>query len=407
MQSLTVKTHDTFSTISLASVVFILNPFLGIIFLLTYLYLNTHNEKLYFCLYIFISLYVGLINTTKLPVSDLANYKDYFDSAGRLSFSEYLALFDHEIFFYAITYTLNIVLLGSFKLYIIFITFIQYYLCFISIHKFFKDDGKRITLFAVSILALNASSFSVSIHLLRQMTALSLFVYFFIEKLVNNKTKWWLLIFASLIHSSSLLLFLLSFLPFLKKKTSWKSILKLTAIVYLLFLFGALVVNYIGNLLVGISWLSYPFRAFDSMANQEGSWYDGSSVTSIRISYSYYIIIPAIIACLGTKKSPHYSSLLKYLFIYVLILESFVMANLTFMQMRMAFYIYLFSCFAIPLMVLKFKNKLNSNNLFTIQLIILLLFIFKFTKAYIFISAGGKNMASLTDILTYPVVMYF
>ena len=90
------------------------------------------------------------------------------------------ALYTEEPVFYIATYVFNKLAFGSFKLYIVLITFIQYFLIFISIHKYWKANDKNLIIFAIIIFAIFNRFFFMSSHLMRQLLAGSIFVYFFI-----------------------------------------------------------------------------------------------------------------------------------------------------------------------------------------------------------------------------------
>lgn len=387
------------------SVVYFLNPLLGIlistIFILNH---KGHSEKMQYGLYAFIAIYFGLINTTKVPESDLLVYKGYFDSASFLSLEEYMALFNQELIFYFSTYILNKLFFGNFELYLIFTTFISYFLVFISIHKFWKVENKNIILYSVFIFATYNSFFFGTGLLIRQILAGSIFIYFFIEKKVYNKNKWFLIPLAVLIHSSSLVLFLISFIPKLQEKISLKIFVILFVFSLILLIFGSDVIQFLNSYTLGINWLNYPIKMFIEMGAMEDSWYDGKGADGIRLNYLIFFIFPIVVAYSAKNIGLRIFSLFNFCIIYISILELFVATNFTFMQLRMAFYLPMFIPFVWPVFFL------NKRMFYTIELrkigmaVLLIYFIFTFFNSF---SAKTMTFAAKEELLFNPVFSYF
>ena len=384
---------------------FFVNPLITIVFLTIYLIKHkTKNENLLYLLYFLISIYLGLINTTKVPAGDLFSYKESFELASSLSFFDYLSLYHKEIVFYIATYLSNKLFFGNFKLYVILFTFLQYYLVFISIHKYWKTNDKNLLIFSIIIFAIFSRYFFASANMVRQILAGSIFVYFFITRIVDKKTYWWLIPIASLIHSSSIVLFLLSFIPRIGKKISVKN-----AIIILFFVIGAAVfgnyaINFLDSLTKGISFLNYPFQRFHAMELMEHSWYTGESVGSLR--YWYYVqLLPIIFfAYLFAEGKNSLYAILNLTSAIFLVLEIFVFSGLLYMQMRLIYYLYLMIPFVYPLLFV--KNKLYKYKPFELfgMAFIFSWFIYRLMKYF---AAGEMEFASLTEFVVNPIPLYF
>jgi len=405
--SLQKKLNDKETLVALVffSLVFFFNPLVGI--LTSTLFILKHkgqSEKMQYGLYAFIAIYFGLINTTKVPESDLLVYKGYFDQASLLSLEEFMALFNQELFFYFFTFMLNKIFFGNFKLYLIFTTFISYFLVFISIHKFWKIENKSIILFSVFIFACYSSFFFATGHLIRQILAESIFLYFFIERIVNNKNRWFLIPLAAFIHSSSLILFLICFIPKLKEKISLKKITVLIIICVCFFVFGSIIISILDSYTRGINWLNYPFKMYYSMGLMEDSWYDGKGVDGIRLNYLIFYLFPILIAYSVKDKNSLIFSFLNFCILYIGILEVFVASGFTFMQLRMAYYLPIF----IPFVWAVFF--LNKKIFYTIELrrigmvILLIYFIFNFLNSF---SSKSMIFATNGELVFNSVFSYF
>ena len=384
---------------------FFVNPLITIVFLTIYLIKQKKtNENLLYLFYFLISIYLGLINTTKVPAGDLFRYKEHFELASFLSFFDYLSLYPAEIVFYIATYFSNKLFFGNFKLYVILFTFLQYYLVFISIHKYWKTNDKNLLIFSVIIFAIFSRYFFASAHLVRQILAGSIFVYFFITRIVDKKTCWWLIPIAFLIHSSSMLLFLLSFIPRMGKKISFKNAIIISFLVIGAIVFGNYAINFLDSLTKGISFLNYPFQRFHSMEQLEHSWYTGESVGSLR--YWYYVqLLPIVFfAYLFAKDKAELYAIMNLTLAIFLVLEIFVFSGLLYMQMRLIYYLYLMMPFVYPLLFV--KNKLYKYKPFELfgMAFIFSWFTYRVMKGFI---TGAMEFASLTELVINPVFLYF
>jgi hypothetical protein len=389
----------------LAIIPFFINPLITIVGLTIYL-INQKEKKdaTLYLLYFLISIYLGLINTTKVPESDLLRYKADFDLASGIGFFSYLSQYPKEIVFFIVTYFSNKVFFGNFKLYVILFTFFQYYLIFISIHKFWKSSDKHVLIFSVIIFAIFSRNFFVSAHLVRQVLAGSIFVYFFITRIVDKKTIWWLIPIAVLIHSSSIMLFIVSFIPRIGEKISGKNAIIISVAVIGGVLFGNQIINLLDSLTRGMSYLNYPFQRFHTMEMLEYSWYTGESEGSLR--YWYYVqLLPIIVFgyLFPRKKSAFYPVLNVTLTVF-LILEIFVFSGLLYMQMRSIYYLYLMVPFIYPLLFV--KNKLYDYKPFEFagMAFIFSWFVYRLLKGFL---DGEMEFSPLGALIINPVPLYF
>ena len=102
--------------IFLPSIIFILNPLLGIL-LAIYFVLQYKFDSNIINLIILISIFLGLINTTKIVESDMLVYNELFQYAKKTSVINYASEFSKEPVYYLLTYILSRGLNMSFKLF--------------------------------------------------------------------------------------------------------------------------------------------------------------------------------------------------------------------------------------------------------------------------------------------------
>lgn len=387
------------------SVLFFFNPLLAIIFSTVFIIKHKgQSEELQYGLYAFIAIYFGLINTTKIPESDLLSYKEYFDDASYMSLSGYMDLFQQEQVFYFLTFVLNKVFFGNFKLYLILTTFISFFLVFISIHKFWKTENKNVILFSILIFAFWFDFFFGTGFLIRQILAESIFIYFFIEKIVNHKIKWFLIPIAFLIHSSSLLLFIICFIPKLKETIGFKNLMILVMITLIIVIFGGDIIQNLDILTQGIPGLNYPIRMINSMALMDYGWYDGKLAKGIRIDYYVFFVIPIVFSVFIKPKETLIVSILNFCIIYIVILEFFFVTNLKFMQMRMSYYLPIFIPFVWSNFFLNKKIFINTINRSLSMFVFLSFFMFLFANSFF---AQKMNFTSKEGLFFKPVFFYF
>lgn len=391
-------------SLALPYVLFLIHPLLGILSMFALIATNRGIDKhAYYSLYIFISLYFGLINTTRIPESDLLRYKYIFEEAGKYSFLQYMSGYSKEIIYNVFSYISYYVLLGNFKLYLILVTMIQYCLYFISLHKLFKNNYKTVIVFGIAIYFLHTQIFFASVHLLRQMLAASIFMYFYVTKNVDKKLHWWLIPIASLIHSSSLLLFAISFIPTIKNKARFRTFLIVSIIGILVFIFGNQVINFMDSITSGIPYLNYPFARFDYLWRNEFGWYEGSGVSGIRRNLAIFYLLPLLFVYLTNRIEQKFYSIINFIFIYIFVLEVFVSSGLTYMQMRMAFFIYPFLGIVWALFLLTLLRKYGK--LVSRALIFLMIMYMgrKFVLSFLY---TDFNLASLTEVILNPLIFY-
>jgi len=384
----------------------LINPLLGIFLLAISLSLANGGRKtktIY--LYLAISIFFALLNTTRTPESDLLEYKIIFESASNVSLGQYLSGAQKEIIYYILNFILNRLLLSNFSAYIIVVTMFQYMLRFLTLEKIMGKNNRRYLVFGSLLILLDATSFFASVHLLRQLTACSIFMYFLAERFVNHKTLWILIPIAVLIHSSSAVLFIIALIPGLQNRINIRLMITIIVLLIILLTFGERAVAMMDYVTRGISWLNYPFERIARLGELDYGWYTGTGVIGIRKNILRYIILPFIIYyfLLGKKPGAHY--LINYCLLYFLVLEMFVANHFLFMQMRMAYYIYPFSAIALTLMIKCIYARSSLNVSFPIAIMILAFMAYRFSKGYLNTDFAILDFRSMlyTPLISYLI----
>jgi hypothetical protein len=175
---------------------------------------KTSKSDIYFYLGL-LALVPALINSTKIPVSDLkVNYEafDVLYEKGVIYFFKFSEA--RDIFFYGVSYIMSKIVFGNNNLILLLWTFIIYLNCFLSLFEFAKNDKtqcKWLIIACIYITLFWGISISVSGHLLRQFVAMS-FILLSLTKF-NNGSKVYIiyLIFGCLSHFS-MIIFVLFFI---------------------------------------------------------------------------------------------------------------------------------------------------------------------------------------------------
>jgi len=397
--------QETVTSLILCSTIFVINPLLGILTItFIILYRNINNEQLYYGLYILLALYLGLINSTKTPITDLLRLRGDFYLAGSMSFKEYLFIANKEIFFYGSTYLLYYILGANFKLYIILLTFIGYLIAFYSLHKYWRSDDKQLSmvLFPILLLFLYRDTFFYSSHLVRQTLAGFVFIYFLIEKSTNNRNKWVYLIIAIFIHTSVIFMFTLCLIPNLSKKLSAFGILKIAIIIGIIMLIALITMPYLVNLTASIEWLNYGLKRImieDSLNDKE---FVGAPILYFRFLYFLLLFIVLRDYFFGHVNKQNY--LVYNVFILFLISHEILRAiGYEFLQMRMMVYMHMFIPFIAP-SIFKQNSFVNiAPSRFFFQPIIIMYAMYLFARSFTEID----YFAPISELIFFPVPYFF
>lgn len=202
----------------------LINPFLGALLSL-FKALSCRNERSYFFLLI---LFLSVINITIAgEETDYSWYMPLYSEALKVKLSDYIFSLNNakEPLYTFINYILAHLFLGNRAAFSIFSTFFFYYcsiqglLCLqkiLHIEKIYLVTSIVFLLFFPYIFANTA-------NLLRQYYATGMILWAVLEILSGNKKFWLLALAAVFIHTSSGLVVLLLFLPFLKNSFTFKN----------------------------------------------------------------------------------------------------------------------------------------------------------------------------------------
>lgn len=375
---------------------FIINPLLGIVSQICLFGLNKHYfgvSKVFF--YLFLSVFLGLINSTKLPETDLYTYNELFDQVPQFPFFEYLFIMGKEPFFSLLNYIGFYLTAGNFKVYICGITIISYMFIYLAVDRYFvyKKNEKTALLFAILFITVFSEFFMLSGHLVRQFLAACMAFNFFINYIYHDKKQWWLLVLSILTHSTVLFFLLLLFIPTLRQKINFKNlvIVSIIGITFSLSLFT--LSKFLYQLTANIPLLGYVFsRTTEAITRDDGGIGLAPMLLMIIMGmislYSIYMVKKT------DKKDIYFSNI-------YLVLVCFIFATISqpLLSLRFLFYTYFF----VPFILVKLFS-FKYPYLVVIQTVVILIMTLRF---FVEIETGIWNYRDLSSILVSSIFNYF
>lgn len=316
---------------------FYISPILSVLCCFMLLFTQSkRNTSNIFIVFFYLGLFLGNLNSLKVPESDLVYYIEIFTDCGGKSFFDYITSFGREPLFMIFNYVIYHLTFGDVDMYIIIFTLINYLLIFTSIllvHKKVKLSHKLFAL-SICIAFLFPNLFALSAHLMRQFLAASIILVMISYNLFFNKKRLDLLISAILVHTTSIF-FVILYLPLLKKRISNYKILIIT-----LFFGGGLLMVYnnssiLSSVFSGVPLLSYLISRIDGI-NQ--GW------TTDNLTIISFVLQIFVVLVFYKLYKDNKSKVINYQKLYILSLILFVFVAINFnnteIALRFSFYMY-------------------------------------------------------------------
>ena len=364
---------DSCAIATIVLLLFVLQPFLTL-FLMVFLGLTKElaSRKFVYLIAFLGSCYLGLINTTKLPDSDLLNFLDWYRIAQNLHLVDYLILKSREPLYFISLYGIANIPFSSPQLFIFFSTLVSYFIFLIAIIRASIHLGLREKLIIglIILFLFFAPLFSLSAHLMRQFLAGTIIVLFFSEYIISGKRKWLILLSAVLVHYSSII-----FVPivFLKKIRMFSSSISIVLSLSGLALMYS-IAKVTSPLFAKIPVLGF---VFDRIAAQDGAELGALSLPTISFTF-----ISAFMSFLNMRyiRRPIASNGLwainmSVIAIAVIALLANIQTQLSEIALRFFFYIYFLLGLSLPIYMA--SRKSSARFLPVILLIEILFFAYK------------------------------
>ena len=383
---------------------FCLNPFMGTLSLLIVkMIVNKRDVNSDFLIFSFITAFACLLQYTRIWDPNLPSdwyamsYWGLFQQISEESFYEYVFKADKEPVWRLLNYIAYYLTGGNYKIFSGAIAITTNILLAYSIYRYWKYiNAPSVTLIAMLALLLFFTEYWGQINnLLRQFFATSIIIYVYVNKIINDKINWWLLLSACLIHTLAFI-----FIPFLICKLLYRVIRWNQMLYIVLFLFIAIItinhISFFSAIFSGIDFLAYGFSRLESANNpMDKNLLDPISVYKT----SGLMMILCIIMNYVLKKDERTVFFTNVLFFLMLICALIV--NLM-PEIMGRIYVSRFCIwpFVLPLFMVKYKPV---NTIYAWGIIIFFFTRFLFTFDGI---RDGGFFPPITDLLSRALIQY-
>ena len=386
------------------SFMFILNPLCGVFLNLFYIIINRQDvpKGLYYSFFLFLALWLGCINMTKLPSGDMPAYISLFNKVPERGL--YNTVFESwggtgkEPAYSFITFLGYYLCLGNAPLFFCILTTLMYYFIFLSSFKLFRSIGasKAELICGIFSLAFFTQYFVLTAHIVRQMLSMSIMMYAIIDCIVKGKRDWALAIVAIFTHTSSILLFFFSFIPWIYAKMSLKHAVILLFFFVPIAVFNTQIGRFLGSSGSHVEALQYAAIRYSDNAS------DGLYVP---VSLIMMVFVPLGIVAFKTlwtlrhEEEQHILYPVVYLCLMLMLFVLLFTQN-PLIQYRYFYYSYAFIPFILPLLF--YRSNRNFDRLFCA--VVSILFIIRF---FLLHNTSGFPFASVSTICFMPFPYYF
>lgn len=379
----------------LSLAIFMLNNLLGIAILASYIVVNKSEDKgEYIMLFCLLSVFLGMINAGKMLESDLGGYYKLFIDCGKIPFLDYLSMKVKEPVFWIFTYITYYLTAGNFSIYVIICTFFIYFLIYYSLYKFYLFINKpELILYSVFCFTFFSPFFGISAHLIRQVLAASMLIYYMVNHIFYDRNRYGILLLAVFIHSSAWFFVPLIFMKIFKKRITVKYLLIAMPVTILLAKFYIVIFRFLTKLTSGIPAISYVFSRLTREITEKN---EGQGLLPFLLLILLLLIAIYVLYFKKDvdRKIIHFFNIFLVLGLFVLLTKE---QNL--LSLRFYFYSYSFIAFILFYPV-TFKNRLYHFLWFSIIGALAIKFV-------LFIEKGAWDYDSVRNILFYNAVDFF
>lgn len=386
------------------SILFILNPFVGILMLAFHIYRNNQTFKWeqVRVLAIFISCYLALINTTKEMSGDFLTYSAIYYDALENDYISYILSAGKEPIYYTLSWIICRITSANYPIFVFIYTTINYIAIFEAIIIIAKNNESRSSDIIASMffIAFFFQNFAMIGNLVRQCISQSFTLLFFSKLFYGYKKSWIYAIIALGFHTASLPIIGIGIIPFVRKRMNMKNILVLVITTT----FVALCFTSLSGVLSNIPFVGYIFmRLNDDNLTGTEDWQ-----TEVGISLQYYILILILaymIYYTYNKRVELINNIKSFAIINIAAILTIALlfwnacANY-YLLMRYQFYLYALIMITTIVFFSEFRNKYKS----VIELSICILMPVYF---FYYLQTGFFRYESVIEALTRPVVLYF
>lgn len=376
----------------------LISPAITLLFMSMYIFTQKGiNDKQSVIFLILLAFFISYLNTMRIATSDTVHYLEWYTDIDRTaplhSFLFYRGEFSlADPVFTLISILFNYITLGSTSGYLFLCTFLIYFLQFIAVYKIAEKNkiSRSTCLFIILALAFCNPLFIQSVHALRQMIATSFLLCAISYRVINRKTNWLLLLASVLSHSSVILFIPIIILPSLYKEMSLTRFIKIIFVIFSFLLVAKaalpMLINYGDD-----SLSDFAHHAENSMNNNEMALSLGGF---LLYNFPLLIIIGASFLLKGWEKKDFTPYYILYIFIFIFIVTNPISTEFS---IRYGFYIWSFIPYCLLAIVVTF-HKISS-------FIVGVFSIFS-TMMFFFLLSGDPNYPDLLTLIFTPCPLF-
>lgn len=389
----------------LIALIYYFSPLMGIVSLFWILY-NSRGRITWGhirTLGILISLFLGLINTTKELTGDFLAYKEIYESALDYSYIGYLIENKKEPIYFTFSWLFSRLTHANWAVFVTFFTTVSYAVLYEAIIVTAKNisASKKDVVTAIAFTALFFQTFAMNGNMVRQSISQSFALLFLVYLFYEKKKKWMLAVLSVGVHSASIPVIGMGVIPFIRERLSPKRILLLgLTIIVLAVLFMSL-----SGLFSKIIFVGYIFMRLNDTKQLTGtdSWQTDVGLNAQFYILTVLIIVQAIYIYIKkqqdtiTKESFGIVNVVVILMVLLLILN---FSQAYFLCMRYQFFIYTFQ----SVLLLIFLNKCSFKYKAACEGVLCIALVPYFCYYYSF---GVFKYTDIINVITYPSLLYF
>lgn len=379
--------------------IFIINPFFGMLsIILLKTLINKRESKSDLLLFVFMTLYICLLQSTRIFDIDLPSdwhtgYLEAFQQVKDTPVFTYIFM-QKEPVWNLLNYIGFYLSSGSAFLFLNGIAIFTIFLTSLSIFIYWKGTQANpiILIASLAFILFLIEYFHQLNNLLRQYFSLSIVVYAYVRKVTLNKSSWWLLVIASLIHTMSFLFLLFFMIKPLYEKIGMLQLAKIIGI-----LMGVLLminnIDLLRSLVSTVDFLTYGIDRLISAKNPNDQNF--LNPTTIYFNASILIFIGIILSntTLVSKSM--------FFFTNILIATMLLSMSLATIAPEIMGRIYISRLYLFPFVLPYFLMHIKILHNVYIYFVILFFF-FRFLLTFDSIRGGGF-FPPMSELLTYSI----
>lgn len=383
--------NNPFGSYIIIFLLFLFNPLAGIgVSILFALRNNEIRDVIFFS--VLVVLLMTAINFTKEATNDQFRYAQTFLSMPQSELSYWLVSREKPEYAYVLlNYLIYYLSGGNVDFFFAIVTIIIYGLLFRSVIKWanYSDTPVYIIVSGILCVAFFTNFFTLSLHLIRQMLAVSVFFYYLILRLEKNRLCWIWFVLAPLFHNSILLIEILTVIPYIYDKITIYRVALLLAIV---FCFSLGIPSIASSIIDEVGVEGY---ALGRAAGMEGA-VDTSGSFSIK---TLMIVMVPLVICSVSKiiRDKKFSIVPTLCIMWCLIVLGLSYAPLV--QYRFFFMLYFFIPFVLP--------QLFEKNVVMSKLYCLVIVCFFFTRFWWTLDSQHFVYSDAMEFIVYPYFWHF